>query len=219
MEAASRLTVIRLPFWTLAICAGSGLVFLSPFLESVLIYDRGAIAHGELWRLATGNLVHYSAAHLGYDLLALLVAGTMIETSGYRHYPILCLAAAVFIGMVLYWAEPAMSYYAGLSGVATAAIVYLCLHGLSEKGAWRWACAAALLGLGIKVGIEFTLDESLLFFAGSSEFLPVPLSHFVGAGVALFLFLLPRLSAKKYHRSASRHKSVPSTSGTDHGFI
>jgi rhomboid family GlyGly-CTERM serine protease len=209
VEAAARLTAVRLPLWTLAICAGAVLVFLSPFLESVLIYDRGAIAHGELWRLVTGNLVHYSAAHLGYDLLALLVAGTMIETSGYRHYPILCLAAAVFIGMVLYWAEPTMFYYAGLSGVATAAIVYLCLHGLSEKGAWRWVCAAALLGLGIKMGIEFTFNESLLFSAGSSEFLPVPLSHLVGAGVALFLFVLSRSSAKNYRRSASRHKSVP----------
>jgi rhomboid family GlyGly-CTERM serine protease len=196
VEAAARLTAIRLPFWTLAICAGAGLVFLSPFLESVLIYDRSAIVHGELWRLVTGNLVHYSAAHLGYDLLALLVAGAMIETSGYRYYPILCFAAATFIGMVLYWSEPAMLYYAGLSGVATAAIVYLCLHGLAEKGAWRWVCAAALLGLGMKVGAEFTLNESLLVASGSSEFLPVPLSHLVGASAALFLFVLSRLRAR-----------------------
>jgi rhomboid family GlyGly-CTERM serine protease len=196
VEAVARLTAIRLPFWTLAICAGAGLIFLSPFLESLLIYDRSAIAHGELWRLVTGNLVHYSAAHLGYDLMALLVAGTMIETSGYRNYPVLCFAAAALIGMVLYWSEPAMLYYAGLSGVATAAIVYLCLHGLTEKSAWRWVCAAALFGLGIKVGVEFTLNESLLVASGSSEFLPMPLSHLVGAGVALFLFVLSRLRVR-----------------------
>lgn len=209
MEAATRLTAVRLPLWTLAICASAGLVFLLPFLESVLIYDRSAIAQGELWRLVTGNLVHYSAAHLGYDLLALLVAGTMIEMSGYRHYPALCLAAATCIGMVLYWAEPAMLYYAGLSGVATAAIVYLCLHGLTEKGAWRWICAGALLGLGIKVGIEFMLNESLLVASGSSEFQPVPLSHLVGAGVALFLFVLSRLRIRNYRSSASRYKPLP----------
>lgn len=169
------------------------LIFLSPFLESILIYDRTAIAHGEIWRLVTGNLVHFSAAHLAYDLVALLVAGAIIETRGYRYYPALCFVAALFIGMVLYWAEPAMLYYAGLSGVATAAIVYLCLHGLTEKGAWRWVCAAALLGLGIKVGIELTFNESLLFASGSREFLPAPLSHLVGAGAALFLFVLSRL--------------------------
>lgn len=208
MEAAARVTPVRYPVWTLAICVSAALVFSLPPLAAILIYDRAAIADGELWRLVTGNLVHYSAAHLGYDLLALLVAGTMIETSRYRHYPALCFAAAAFIGMVLYWAEPAMSYYAGLSGVATAAIVYLCLHGLTEKGTWRWVCAAVLLGLSIKAGIEFTFNESLLAASGSSEFLPVPLSHLVGAGVALFLFVLSRLRARNYRRSASCHKPL-----------
>lgn len=201
--------MVRYPLWTLAMCAGAVLIFCLPSLATVLIYDRAAIAHGELWRFVTGNLVHYSAAHLGYDLLALLVAGTMIEISGYRHYPILCFASAACIGMVLYWTEPAMWYYAGLSGVATAAIVYLCLHGLAEKGAWRWVCAAVLPGLSIKVGIELTFNESLLFAAGSGEFLPAPLSHLVGAGAALFLFVLSRLRARNYRRSASHHKPVP----------
>ena len=190
MEAAARLKTTRFPVWTLAICAGTALVYSLPPLAAILIYDRTAIADGELWRLVTGNLVHYSTGHLGYDLLAFLVAGIIIETNGYRHYPLLCLTAAAGIGMVLYWGEPAMFYYAGLSGVATAAVVYLCLHGLIEKGAWQWMCVAALLGLGIKVAIEFTLDEPLLVAGGAKEFLPMPQSHLVGACVALFLFVL-----------------------------
>ena len=194
MEAAARLTAVRLPLWTLTICAGAVLIFLSPLLESILIYDSTEIAHGEIWRLVTGNLVHFSAAHLAYDLVAFLVAGAIIEIRGYRYYPVLCFVAALFIGIVLYRAEPDMHYFAGLSGVATAAIVYLCLHGLTEKDAWRWVCAAALLGLGIKVGIELTFNESLLFASGSKEFLPAPLSHLVGAGAALFLFVLSRLT-------------------------
>ena len=189
MEAATRLKT-RFPVWTLAICAGTALVYSLPPLAAILIYDRTAIADGELWRLVTGNLVHYSAVHLGYDLLAFLVAGIIIETNGYRHYPLLCLTAAAGIGMVLYWGEPAMFYYAGLSGVATAAVVYLCLHGLIEKGAWQWMCVAALFGLGIKVAIEFTLDEPLLVASGTKEFLPMPQSHLAGACVALFLFVL-----------------------------
>ncbi|MCR4300475.1 MAG: rhombosortase [Sulfuricaulis sp.] len=193
MEAAARLKAGRLPFWTLTICAGAVLIFLSSILESILIFDRTAIAHGEIWRLVTGNLVHFSALHLAYDLSVLFVAGAIIEIRGYRYYPVLCLTAALFIGIVLYRAEPDMLYFAGLSGVATAAIVYLCLHGLTEKGAWRWVCAAALFGLGIKFGIELTFNESLLFATGSREFLPAPLSHLVGAVTALFLFALSRL--------------------------
>lgn len=205
MEAAARLTT-RFPLWTLAICVSATLIFFSPLLTAILIYDRAAIADGELWRLVTGNLVHYSAVHLGYDLLALLVAGSMIETSGYRHYPLLCLTAATCIGMVLYWSEPVMFYYAGLSGVATAAVAYLCLHGLTEKGAWQWMCVAVLLGLGIKIGIEFMFNESLLVASGSSEFRPVPLSHLVGGAVALFLFV--SLHLRKRNMSPVSHPQV-----------
>lgn len=194
MDAAARLTPARLPVWTLAICTGVVLVFGSAAIQAFLIYDRNAIAHGELWRLVTGNFVHFSATHLGYDLAAFLVAGTIIEVRGCRHFLTLCFSSATFIGVVLYLAEPAMRYYAGLSGVATAAVAYLCLHGLTEKGTWRWLCIAVLVGLSAKIGIELALGKSLLFEIGMQEFVPVPLSHLVGAGTALLLFVLARLS-------------------------
>lgn len=197
METTQRLTSVRLPLWTLGIGVVALAVYASPFLTSMLIYDRAAIADGALWRFVTGSLVHYSSAHLGFDLLVFLVAGTMIETSGIRFYPALCLATGAGIGVVLYWAEPSMFHYAGLSGVATAAVVYLCLSGLSEAGIWRWACIAILLGLGIKLGFEFAVERPLFIAAVSNEFIPVPLSHFVGACVALLLFLLGRISVAR----------------------
>jgi rhomboid family GlyGly-CTERM serine protease len=165
-------------------------LFLSPFLESALIYDRTAIASGELWRLVTGSLVQVSDTHLACDLGALVVAGVIIESCGNKHFPVLCLAAAFFIGIVLFQAEPAMHYFAGSSGVSTAAIVYLYLHGLNEKGGWRWLCAIALFGLVIKTGIEFTFPNSFLFITDTSQFRPVPLSHVAGAGIAVLLYLL-----------------------------
>jgi rhomboid family GlyGly-CTERM serine protease len=194
VDTAARLTAARFPVWTLVICASAVLVFGSAAIQAFLIYDRNAIAHGELWRLVTGNLAHFSTTHLGYDLAAFLIVGTIIEIRGYRYFSTLCLSAAALIGVVLYFAEPAMHYYAGLSGVVAAAVVYLCLHGLTEKGTWRWLCAAVLIGLSAKIGIELALDKSLLFEIGMQEFVPVPLSHLVGAGTALLLFVLVRLS-------------------------
>jgi rhomboid family GlyGly-CTERM serine protease len=194
VDAATRLTAARLPVWTLVICISAVLVFGSAVIHAWLIYDRNAIAHGELWRLVTGNLAHLSASHLGYDLVAFLIVGSIIEVRGYRFFSTLCLSAATLIGVVLYFAEPAMRYYAGLSGVATAAVVYLCLHGLIEKGTWRWLCAAVLVGLSAKIGIELALGKSLLFDIGKQEFVPVPLSHLVGAVTAVLLFVLVRLS-------------------------
>jgi len=162
MDATTRLTGMRPPLWTLLICAGAALIFGLPALRPILIYDRSAIAHGELWRLVTGNLVHLSTAHLGCDLAAFFIAGAIIEVRGYRGFPVMCLTAGTFIGIVLYCAEPAMYYFAGLSGVAMAAVTFLCLHGLTEKGAWHWLCAAVLAGVTAKVGLELTFGKSLL---------------------------------------------------------
>lgn len=194
MDAAMRLTAMRPPVWTLLMCAGAVLIYGLPSLRPLLIYDRSAIAHGELWRLVTGNLVHLSLAHLCFNLVAFFIAGAIIEVRGYSRFPVLCLTAATFIGIILYCVEPAMYYYAGLSGVAMAAVAYLCLHGLTEKGVWCWLCAAALAGVTAKLGLELAFGKSLLSEVGAQEFVPMPLSHLVGTITALLLFVLMRFS-------------------------
>jgi len=205
VDAAARLTATRFPVWTLAICTSAVLVFGSAAIQAMLIYDRNAIADGELWRFITGNITHFSTTHLDYDVVAFLIVGTIIEVRGYRYFSTLCLSAATLIGIVLYFAEPTMRYYAGLSGVATAAVAYLCLHGLTEKGTWRWLCVAVLVGLSAKIAIELAFGKSWLLETGMQEFVPVPLSHFVGASAALLLFALVRLSESG---RSTRHASV-----------
>lgn len=200
MVAETRLTAARFPVWTLAISASALLVFVFPELQSFLIYDHDAISHGELWRLATGNLVHLSCTHLTYDLTAFVIAGTIIETRGYRFFPTLILTSAALIGIILLCAQPALYFFGGLSGVVTAAVTYLCLHGLLEKGAWRWACTLMLAGIAAKIGAELMHGKSfLLAAAGTEEFVPVPLSHFIGAVTAIILFLVLN-SARIVHR-------------------
>ena len=38
-----------------------------PRLSELLVYDRRAILNGELWRLLTAPLVHFSASHIFCD--------------------------------------------------------------------------------------------------------------------------------------------------------
>lgn len=199
MDAQARLSAGRLPLWTLAICAAAALLYLMPTLESLLIYDRAAIAHGELWRLATGNLVHLSPRHLAYDLGAFLIIGSIIEMRGDRFFPLLCLFASIVIGVVIFRFEPTIHFYGGLSGVVTAAVSYLCLHGLFEKGVWRWLCAAMLAGLTAKIGLELMLDQSFLLATSAETFVPVPLSHLVGSVTAIALFATTRFEAKRLY--------------------
>lgn len=172
------------------------ITFIFQQLSQLLIYDRAAIIQGEHWRLLTGNLVHFSIPHLLYNLIAFLIIGTMIELRGYRFFPVLCLSSALLIGITLFLLEPELNLYAGLSGVVSAAVTYLCLHGVREQGIWRWLCAATLAGLTVKTVIELGLGSSFILSFSEENFVPVPLSHLVGIVAALFLFLSLRMTSK-----------------------
>jgi membrane associated rhomboid family serine protease len=62
--------VASLFFGTLAVA-----VYLSPAATAVLEYDRAAVAAGEIWRLLTGHLTHWSFDHLFWDVLGLAIPG------------------------------------------------------------------------------------------------------------------------------------------------
>ena len=192
MDTAARLIPLRLPPVTLLLCCAAGAAFALPSLQALLIYDRAAIDGGEIWRLITGNLVHLSPSHLLYDVVALFIAGTLIENRGYRHFAILCLVSAAVIGATVYVGRPELSVFGGLSGIVTAAVTLLCLNGLTETGAWQRLCLLTLIFLGMKMGVEMALGSSLLAGAEPQTFVPVPVSHVAGAATALLLFSLTR---------------------------
>jgi rhomboid family GlyGly-CTERM serine protease len=195
MEQETRLTARRLPVWTLVIGAFALIIFYFPQLGELLVYDRAAISHGEIWRLLTGNLVHFSLAHLLYNLIAWLIIGTIIEFRAYRFFPVLCFSSALLVGITLFILEPELYLYAGLSGVVSAAVAYLCLHGIGEKGVWRWLCAATLAGLTAKTLIELGMRSSFMLLMSEENFVPVPLSHLAGIIAALLLFFLLRMTS------------------------
>jgi len=190
VAASARLNAIPIPIWTLLLCGVAASVFSLPLVQTALVYNRTAIADGEFWRLITGNLVHLSTPHFLYDVTALLVAGALIEMHRYRHFAMLCLVSGALIGMTLYVAMPEIIVFGGLSGVVTAAVTYLCLHGVQQGGAWKWLCLLVLAGLVAKLGVEMAFGFSLTVGAGTQTFVPVPVSHAVGAATALLLYVL-----------------------------
>lgn len=201
METAARLKLPVVPVWTLLLCGAGLVVFFAPALQTALIYDRTAISHGEVWRLVTGHLVHYSPSHVVYDVLALLVAGSIIEVRRYPHFAIFCAAAALLIGALLFLALPEMQHYAGLSGLATGALVYLCLHALDEASPWRRVCLAILAVLAVKLALEIVFGQSLTTLAAETRFVPVPLSHGAGAVTAFLVFLVAKRARFPGNRS------------------
>lgn len=178
----------RVPVVTGLVVAGALGAYAAPDLASWLIYDRGAILSGEVWRLVTGSWVHFSRSHLLYDLVAFGIAGAVIERRGYARFALLCALSALSIGLALLALVPDLAYYGGLSGVAFGALVYLALHALREEGPGRWL-AAAVLGLAAgKVLLEATTGRFAVVAPGAAPFVPAPLAHLAGAAAALGVF-------------------------------
>ena len=78
----------------------------------------------------------------------------------------MCVTSAVLIGLAFYLFG-GLRFYGGLSGVVSAAVAYLCLQGVTEKGPWRWLCAAMFRGLATKLWFKLMLGKSRLLAVGN----------------------------------------------------
>jgi len=166
------------------------LLFMAPSSADLLVYDRGQIAAGQVWRLFTGSFVHFSPSHLLFNLIVFVVAGWTIASRGYPGFRMFCTLSAGLIGLASYVLTPDMVQYGGLSGIACGAVVYLALHGLSEKGLWRNICTVTLLLTACKILVEYRLGHFLFVSSSDGTFVPAPLSHAVGSLTAVMVFLL-----------------------------
>jgi rhomboid family GlyGly-CTERM serine protease len=159
-----------------------------PEASSALVYDRERILAGEVWRMITGNGVHFSKSHFAYDVFAFGVAGLLIELRGHRGFRRLCFLAPVLIGAVVFVTQRDLQIFGGLSGVATAAMVFLCLHGLREQSVWRWVCVLALIAVLVKTGFEFVTGELAFVQGGGIIIKPVPEAHLAGVVSAIVVW-------------------------------
>jgi rhomboid family GlyGly-CTERM serine protease len=186
--------------WTLSLCAAMALVNLgllphAPVVGRSLIgwleFDRTAILHGQVWRLLTGNLVHWSPEHFLLDVGVFLVVGLIYEPAIRRRYPWLLLASALSVGLGVLVLLPEIRIYRGLSGVDSGQFV-LALSveiGLAwhERRRWLWL-APALSIFAVKIlwgnatGRMFFGTETL-----GNIGLPIPLAHAAGIAGALVL--------------------------------
>jgi rhomboid family GlyGly-CTERM serine protease len=110
--------------WLLA--AGGPQVLLA------LRYEREAIQHGGWWRLVTGHWVHLGARHLLLDSAGLVLLWALYARALQPQRWLLVFACATaVIDAGLWWGEPQVEWYVGISGL---------LHG-------AWAAGAAALAL------------------------------------------------------------------------
>lgn len=171
---------------TLFVSSFAVIAYGFPRFSAVLVYDRQAVLNGELWRLATAPLVHFSASHIFWDLLVFGAAGFAIHASGFRRFWMVCGFAALLPGLVFFVASPEIERYGGLSGLATGAVAYFCLCNVFNTRKNRYIWLSILLFMGIKIMIEATTGASLFVQTGGVPFRVLPSVHliaFLGAFV------------------------------------
>ena len=156
-----------------------------PGAFDLLVYDRGKIFGGQLWRIVTGHWVHFSARHLFWNLVVLIPAGVWLERRDTTCLIWTLLLSPVAIGLALLAFEPPLTSYAGISGVASAVLVALAVHGLRTEPRARWLWLAVLVLFATKVGMESFGDLPLNPELATQGVHSVPLAHLVGATVGV----------------------------------
>jgi rhomboid family GlyGly-CTERM serine protease len=135
MRAATRL---EWPWLSATVAATCLLLSVAPqSLIEPLAFDRHAILHGQVWRLWSGHLVHFSLPHALIDAATLFVIGTLAEAEfGSRRLALLLLAGACVISIGLLFASPSLLEFRGASAIAVMLAVVV--------GCSRWRSQASI---------------------------------------------------------------------------
>lgn len=152
-------------------------------LSGIFIYERQAIMAGEWWRVATSVLVHYSLSHLAWNLLILMMWGSLVEKESRAVFLSLALLSAGTNGLLLL--HPDVMWFAGASGWGIALVTYYCLLQFGRKR-YHPLWLGVLLFVGAKICYEFFSGQNL--FAGG-DFIVLPQVHLVGFLIAVGLFV------------------------------
>lgn len=141
----SRLLQPPRPWLVILAAAASLLIQFFPGWREHLLYDRAAIAHGEWWRIWSGHLVHFGWPHLVVDAGLLLIVGWIAEKDHPRFMRTALVLMPAFISGCMFWLEPAMARYGGLSAFNLGVLLYIAAQGWRRDWTdWFWPAVIAI---------------------------------------------------------------------------
>jgi rhomboid family GlyGly-CTERM serine protease len=151
-----------------------------------LVRDRMAGFGG--WQLWTGHFVHYSASHLGWNLVTLVWAERLAPAQTRIFYSL----APPFISAIL-WLDPHLDEYRGLSGIVMGLVALVALHQLRhDRSRARWIWPVALALVAAKLGWEMWRETAMFASLSAAEDIRVvPLAHVAGVAAATAIHLWP----------------------------
>jgi rhomboid family GlyGly-CTERM serine protease len=181
---------------------------LLPGLGDHLALQRSALLEGAWWQLLTGHLAHFGTSHLGWDVLALVVLGTMAERRSRRQWLITVLGSALLIGIGVLFMAPHILEYRGLSGIDSALFTLVGVGLMRDHAArreWLPLAGLALLVTAFmaKIAFELATGSALFVHDMGAGVIPVALAHVVGGGwgAAVALAAHPKSAQKESDHS------------------
>ncbi len=167
----------RAPLVSLAVAGASLLALGAPEL---LELSREGLGRGDLWRLFTGHLAHFSLYHWAVDAGTLVALGWLYEDRiGRARWGALLAGSALSVSGAFLVLETDLGSYRGLSGLDCAAFA----AALVSEARRRPALAGAVgLLFAAKIAFEQATGGFLFPSAGLGDMgLPVLSAHSVGA--------------------------------------
>jgi rhomboid family GlyGly-CTERM serine protease len=145
--------------------------FLGSSFTQTLVYQRNLITEGEIWRLLSGHLLHTNGYHLLLNLAALFMLWALHgRFYNIRNYTILFLWCSITTSVGIYYFDPTLIQYVGLSGVLHGVFVFGALMDINAKDKTGY-----LLFLG--VWLKITHEQ---FYGASND-----VSNLIEASVAV----------------------------------
>jgi rhomboid family GlyGly-CTERM serine protease len=176
------------PVVTFLLATGSLCLFLLPDSTHLFVYDRNRVLTGDVWRLVTGHLVHFSWSHTAYNIVLLALAGSWIESRDRFRYLWLITLTVLASGLYFLIMLPDLERYGGLSGLVSATVVYLSLYGIRYYRHARLIWYAILFLFAVKVSYEIMVREAIFVSPDIIPFEVVPSVHVAGGLIAAVLF-------------------------------
>jgi rhomboid family GlyGly-CTERM serine protease len=128
IAGASRLPIVAIT----CVLVGGLFAWLPEAAIAPLALDRRRVIAGEIWRLWSAHLVHFSSRHASTDLCALFVLAIHVEAEwGSRTCASILLCAAPVLSLILLLAVPDLAQYRGASGLC------VMLAAISGLALWR----------------------------------------------------------------------------------
>lgn len=180
----------------------SAVIFILGVMYSVLNpymgFDRTLIQHGEVWRILSCNLVHLNVNHMLLNLSVYVLISLLFKSSiPMRQWYTCLIICGLSVGLGLYFLDPGLHRYVGLSGVLYGLLAFGLLLNLKENIYVYLAVYAIASYKVISQQFDSFDDQQMKEFIGGSVIASSHLYGLIAGNVFAFILIAIRIQKDK----------------------